>query len=152
MTESENPYAAPAATEYVPDDSLGQNIEPAGQGARLLNLIIDQVAQYAIAFVIGFTLMAIGAEAIISSIPDIVFGLTIHFVYYTLLEATTAKTLGKFVTGTTVVSEDGGKPTTKQIIGRTLCRIIPFEVFSFLGSRPRGWHDKIPKTFVVKSR
>ena len=43
----------------------------------------------------------------------------------------------------------GGRPSTAQVLGRTLCRIIPFEAFSFLGTPPKGWHDVIPKTMVV---
>jgi len=34
--------------------------------------------------------------------------------------------------------------------GRTLCRYIPFEPFSFLGNKPIGWHDSLSKTLVVK--
>ena len=46
--------------------------------------------------------------------------------------------------------ENGTKPRFGQVIGRTLCRFVPFEAFSFFGER--GWHDKIPKTRVVMAR
>lgn len=44
---------------------------------------------------------------------------------------------------------DGSNISFAQALGRTFCRFIPFEVFSFLDSRPRGWHDSIPKTKVI---
>ena len=53
------------------------------------------------------------------------------------------RTLGKFITGTKVVSADGETPTASQIVGRTFCRMIPFEAFSFARETcPVGWHDK----------
>lgn len=85
-------------------------------------------------------------------IPSVVLGFAILLFYYVILEAATGRTLGKLITGTKVVNEDGGAPSIGQIIGRTLCRCIPFEAFSFLSSDARGWHDRIPKTYVVKAR
>lgn len=49
-----------------------------------------------------------------------------------------------------VVREDGGKPSLGQVLGRTACRLIPFEAFSFLGSSGVGMHDSIPDTRVVR--
>ena len=69
-------------------------------------------------------------------------------------EAVFQRSPGKFLTGTKVVNESGGKPTFGQILGRSLCRFIPFEAFSFLfgdSSRVVGWHDKFSGTLVVKS-
>ena len=45
--------------------------------------------------------------------------------------------------------EDGSKPIFQDIFLRSLCRFIPFEVFSFLGSEGRGWHDSMSNTYVV---
>ena len=45
---------------------------------------------------------------------------------------------------------DGTKPDSGQILKRTLCRLIPFNVLSFLGSPCNGWHDTISDTYVVK--
>jgi hypothetical protein len=49
-----------------------------------------------------------------------------------------------------VVGELDERPAFSQVVGRTLCRFIPFEVFSFFGEA--GWHDSIPKTQVVAVR
>jgi uncharacterized RDD family membrane protein YckC len=48
--------------------------------------------------------------------------------------------------------EDGSKPDFGTTLKRTLCRIIPFEQFSFLGSQSRGWHDSICGTYVVNKK
>ena len=53
------------------------------------------------------------------------------------------------ITKTRVVTEDGQKPTAMNILGRTACRFIPFDAFSFLGSKAVGWHDSISKTHVI---
>jgi uncharacterized RDD family membrane protein YckC len=156
MNEPENPYASPSAPHH-PSDQLDvrQPVTPAGRGARFANLIIDYLAQVAIGFVLGIVVVVIGGEqglAFLDETPDLVVGIPIILVYYFVFEATTSRTLGKLVTGTKVVNQDGGPPTLGQIVGRTFCRLIPFDAFSFLGTPPRGWHDSIPKTIVVKTR
>ncbi|MFM7319451.1 MAG: RDD family protein, partial [bacterium] len=65
------------------------------------------------------------------------------------LETATGRTFGKWITGTIVIHEDNDKPDFGQIIVRTICRMIPFEVFSFLGGNPQGWHDRFSRTKVV---
>ena len=69
--------------------------------------------------------------------------------YWILSEYFFGKTPAKFLTKTKVVTKFGTKPSFWTIVGRTLCRLIPFEAFSFLGSRPVGWHDSISGTLVV---
>jgi uncharacterized RDD family membrane protein YckC len=78
----------------------------------------------------------------------------IPFLYYVPQEALSGRTLGKLITGTKAISEDGTELSFGQALGRTLCRFIPFEAFSFFGGkgRPRGWHDSIPKTKVISTR
>ena len=69
--------------------------------------------------------------------------------YNIVLESTTGKTIGKMVTGTIVVLEDGSKPTTDKIVARSFLRLIPFNAFSFLFLNGVGWHDTISGTGVV---
>ena len=66
-----------------------------------------------------------------------------------ILEGLTQRTIGKLITRTKVVMENGEKPSSEAIIIRSLCRMIPFDAFSFLGDPSRGWHDTISKTYVV---
>ena len=159
MNEAQNPYAPPSslAELELQRDQLDVRLPviPAGQGARLANFVIDYLARLAVGFFIGL-LLAIGvgerANDFLTGVPGVIFGVAIFLAYYFVLEATTSRTIGKLVTGTKVVNEEGGTPTLGQIIGRTLCRLIPFEVFSFFGTPTRGWHDRIPRTYVVKAR
>ncbi|MEQ1904426.1 MAG: RDD family protein [Pirellulaceae bacterium] len=156
MNLSENPYASPSAPQHSPSQlGDGQPVTPAGQGARLANFIIDYFAQFALGFVFGMALGIVGGEegaAFLETTPGFLLGIPILLVYYFVFEITTSRTLGKLITGTKVVNENGGTPTLGQILGRTFCRLIPFEAFSFFGTPPRGWHDSLSKTYVVKSR
>lgn len=132
-----------------------QALVPAGQGARFLNLIIDYIAQFAISFAFGVVVVIFrGEEGVrfLENTPRIFIGIPILLAYYFACEVTTSRTMGKFVTGTKVVDQFGDPPSVGQVIVRTLCRLIPFEPFSCLGTPPRGWHDSIPKTLVVKTR
>lgn len=72
------------------------------------------------------------------------------FIYYMMLESVFKITIGKCITNTMVVNEQGETPSFINMTGRTLCRFIPFEALSFLGSDKRGWHDSMSGTYVVK--
>ena len=84
-----------------------------------------------------------------SDLEDFIFNYSVLILYYFLMEKYTSRTLGKYVTKTLVVTHDGNPITAKHAITRTLCRLIPFDSFSFLGADGKGWHDSIAKTYVV---
>jgi len=86
----------------------------------------------------------------ISTLLDytITYGLTL--LYFIVLEFYFAKSIGKFITRTSVVLENGEKPSSREIIIRSFSRIVPFDALSFLGEGSYGWHDKWSKTYVVK--
>ena len=159
VQEAPNPYASPMATaKYVQPQAEPKQEEQlvlAGGGLRFANFVIDYFAQVGIGMVIGIVVFALqgqeGAERL-QNVPPLAIGIPVLLFYYFVCEATTSRTLGKLITGTKVVNEHGELPSIPQIMGRTLCRLIPFNHFSFLGSNARGWHDSIPKTYVVKSR
>lgn len=70
--------------------------------------------------------------------------------FYLLFEWIFNRTVGKFITGTIVIStRTFGRPTFGQILSRTFLRIIPFEFVSFISKKPCGWHDSIPNTMVT---
>jgi uncharacterized RDD family membrane protein YckC len=71
--------------------------------------------------------------------------------YYVVFEALLGRTPGKLITGTRVVNLAGGRPRFTQILGRSFARAVPFEAFSFFGSRA-GWHDRWSRTRVVLVR
>ena len=86
---------------------------------------------------------------------DYGIGILAMLLYYVPMEGLFGFTIGKLVTGTRVVDAQGGRPGWGQVFGRTLCRLIPFEPFSLFFSKDgevRGWHDGIPKTWVVRRR
>ena len=85
-----------------------------------------------LAAIIGFGVVIIWGDAGLSTleeVPDIVFGIIVVCVYYIPLEAMSGRTIGKLITGTKVVSEDGHRPPFSEVIKRTLSRFIPFEAF-----------------------
>ena len=121
----------------------------AGTGTRLANYILDRIGLY----IFMFALIAIVDSDAFSSdeINDLaVFAIFFSiFGYWIIFEHFFGQTPAKFITQTKVVTTDGRKPKFWTIVGRTLCRFIPFEPFSFLGSKPVGWHDSITNTRVV---
>ena len=79
--------------------------------------------------------------------------IVIMLAYYAVMEKNLGKTVGKMVTNTRVVREDGGAISWGQAFGRAASRFIPFEPFSVLfGKDGVGWHDKFPATRVVKNK
>ncbi|MGO4904687.1 RDD family protein [Flavobacterium sp. W20_MBD1_R3] len=137
----------------VTDDLL------ASKGQRLLNFVIDLFIIYVIEISIGTTIILIGdlmksdtASNWVSSlsvVESFFFGLVILFLYYLITEMYFSRTFGKYFTKTMVVKHDGSRPNMKSIMIRTLCRLIPFEPFSFITAE-RGWHDTLSVTYVVK--
>ena len=133
----------------------------ASTGNRFVNLIIDVIAYYIISFILGLILGLLSTIGIdgpleflvsMETIGSLVYGIVVFILYYTVMETLTQKSLGKYVTKTMVVLEDGSKPKMQDVFIRSLCRNIPFDHFSFLGSDTRGWHDSISETYVVDEK
>ena len=128
---------------------------------RFANLLIDIVAIFIFAFIatIIVTLLSLivgnGLAVWLSGMSDAeanILGVVIMSIYYIAMELTTGRTIGKYITGTLIVMEDGTKPKARAVVIRTLCRFLPFEVFSFFGSYPRGWHDSAAGIYVVNAK
>ncbi|PJJ47997.1 RDD family protein [Hymenobacter chitinivorans] len=137
------------------DSPLALTLATSGQ--RFANSVIDTIAFYmlffALAVVLGILSAVIGNAAIVDSLDGplgTLLSLGVLFAYYFGMELLTGRTLGKLITRTRVVMEDGTKPTASAIAKRTLCRMIPFEAFSFLTDGP-GMHDRLSNTRVVKT-
>lgn len=158
MNLDRSPYAAPESNL----DSFAEKAvarAPVGRWTRFANYLIDYITMLATMILIFFAIgLLVGEQGIdqfeekLDAIPDIVFGIGMYLVYYLPFEALTGRTLGKLITGTRIISEDGSIPTFGQVFGRTLCRLIPFEPFSFFRQEGRGWHDTMVKIHVVKCR
>jgi uncharacterized RDD family membrane protein YckC len=131
----------------------------ASQSKRFANYIIDLVFYIIFSSIFGAILGIVLAiispsslaifeqdNKLINYVLDIIAGM----IYFSVLEATTGRTIAKLITKTKVVNEKGEKPNFGTIILRSLCRFIPFEPLSFLGSDNSGWHDKLSKTRVIE--
>ena len=134
----------------------------ASKSKRFANYVIDRILFYSVFLLLGVLtyIMAefIGNESFyiflenldsINPLLDKLITAIIFVIFYFILESISQRTIGKLVTQTKVVLENGEKPAPETIILRSLCRFIPFNAISFLGNIPRGWHDTISKTFVV---
>lgn len=147
-------YYAPPKSE-ISSTGARQNVLTSGW-IRLANWVIDYIAYIILsAFVGGLLGYLFGSQAVVALSTPLLkyfFGFLIIFFYYAVMEWTTGRTIGKFITGTKVVCENGGRPTFGQILGRSATRFVPFEGLTFFGSETRGLHDKWPGTYVVKAR
>ncbi len=155
MGHDSSPYASPESDVQTEHDKFHE-IRPAGNWKRFSNYLIDYIAIYFFSMIFGVVVVLLSGEAglqrlaAITLYEEIVLGFIIYSSYYLLFEFYTGKTIGKFITRTQVVNEQGGKPTFNQILGRSLCRLIPFEPLSFFGALGRGWHDRFSKTYVIE--
>lgn len=162
----ETNYTQPAESGL--SDKLISEIQlvPATTGQRFLNYLIDNLLlQYGLSMLTG---MAVGMLLTVL-FPDYMVELSQstdtfallplaylilivnYLVYYTICEkAFKGYTLGKLITGTRAIREDGNELTIKDALLRSLSRMVPFEAFSAFGGYP--WHDSWTKTRVIKSR
>jgi len=151
MESDANPYQPPTTDVAAPAEPAV--MELAGKGRRFTTCVIDYLGFYVFAALVGIVVgLAFGQEGLntLKKVPDALLGLSIFFIYYLFFEGIWARTPGKWLLGTVVVNESGLRPSFGQVLGRTACRFIPFEPFSFFGTL--GWHDSIPKTRVVRTR
>lgn len=153
MSQQENPYSPPESEIAI--DEAPRALVYASRGRRFGTYVIDYLGFVLTSVAFGVFLgLAFGDAGIqmLEEIPDILLGLCILIGYYVFFEGIWQRTPGKWVFGTVVVNEHGLRPTLGQIVGRSFCRLIPFEAFSFFGQDAIGWHDSIPKTRVVMAR
>jgi len=134
----------------------------ASSGQRFSNYLIDRIIFTGVFFAFGIVAAAYaeitGNDEILNFLErldninrflDMLITGFVFGVFYTILEFKTQRTIGKYITKTMVVLENGEKPDLNTIITRSLCRIIPFDALSYLGSTTRGWHDSLSNTYVV---
>ncbi|TXH77424.1 MAG: RDD family protein [Lysobacteraceae bacterium] len=159
-----NPYHSPDArvADIAPQARL--KIEQAGRWRRFFNFVIDYACYNllgALAMVpYAAYLYAQGGDAALAQLEetnflrDLVIAILMLLIYYIPMEALFGATIGKFLTGTRVVDERGGKPTLGQVVARSFARLIPFEPLSvlFMDEDKRGWHDSLAATYVVRKR
>jgi uncharacterized RDD family membrane protein YckC len=139
----------------------------ASTAQRFFNYLIDHLFMN---YVMGYATGYLYGKLLFAIAPDFLYSIAIegeqgwryylliyiiwffnYFIYYTFCEgAFRGYTLGKLITGTRAIKNDGSRLSLKDAFLRTLSRIVPFEAFSALGGTP--WHDSWTKTTVIKSR
>lgn len=144
-------------TEVLADIEQEIYMDPVSKGVRFTNYVIDLISLCAVIFGV-FIIWALvnysHFEQFVNNLQkntlwQIPINIIITGGYYTIFEtATRGRTIGKFVTGSIAVTEDGNPLTFKTAFLRSICRLIPFNAFSALGDRP--WHDRFSKTIVIK--
>ncbi|HMQ47559.1 MAG TPA: RDD family protein [Saprospiraceae bacterium] len=153
--------------EDILDDLMGEDrptkeYKDANKNKRFINHIIDMLGYMVFSFIIGALLGPLSvlfsmedayvqwANSDSNPIEDWLFGIFVVMLYYTGLEyLLKGKTLGKFITKTRAVTLEDEEMNFSTTLIRSLCRIVPFEAFSFLGDDPGGWHDKWSRTRVI---
>ena len=110
---------------------------------RLQNFVIDLMAFFPLAYIIGQT-----AKNFFG--PTTIFWvlLVMYFMYYFVLELLIGQTFGKIVTSTVVVGKDFKSISPTQALIRTLLRLLPLNVFYSMNHR-KCLHDKWSDTLVV---
>ena len=156
----------PGETGLANELNLDIQYTPATQGQRFLNWLIDNLLMrfglsYLSGTVVGFLMAKLFPDYAIRVVYSedksdlILIGLIIvifnYLVYYTFCEKVfKGYTLGKLITGTRAIRDDGQELTFKDAFLRTVSRLVPFEVFSGFADKP--WHDSWTNTSVVKAR
>ncbi|MRG44128.1 RDD family protein [Chitinophaga sp. SYP-B3965] len=133
------------------------SIEQASSGKRLANYLIDLVSFYAMLFIFGIMIGLLFPESlgfwngIAENVwLDRLFTMCMYAVYMALVEGIfKGRTLGKLITGTRAVNEDGTPISFITGFGRGLIHAVPFCAFSALGTPCYPWHDQWTKTYVV---
>lgn len=159
-TNASNPAdtVSPSPSETDVLDDFQYVLYQASGGKRFVNYLVDSlifyfawrlfVAQWfgTILAFLHFPLEYIALLYLVAFLGAyIFFGLIVAG----LEAATGGKTIGKYLTRTRAVTENGIRIGPKKAILRFLVRLVPFEPFSALGSPCWPWHDRWTKTLVV---
>ena len=123
------------------------NQVPAPTSIRFANYLIDLVVFYVLNILVS---LAFTSWLQTAARPMIYLtSYCLYIAYFTFIEgATGGRSVGKFITGSKAIKEDGGVITWNDALLRSLSRIVPFEPFSAFGGYP--WHDRWTHTKVVK--
>lgn len=150
----------PTHNENLLDD-VGVELIQAGGGPRFCNLLIDGIIRYLLwRFILSplagtlIVLMGLYTEDRFLLFLEIyVFALAFDVLILAVQEALMGgKTIGKWITQTRAVNEDGTPINFKTAFLRALSRSVPFEAFSALGSPCYPWHDRWTRTLVIDDR
>ena len=121
-----------------------------GDGTRILNFLIDGF----LVFFLSFTTFKYWNFYVVNwhfkPINFWWFIAGVLLVYYSFFEIIWARTPGKWVSGSKVVNQQGGRPSVWQILGRSILRLIVIDFFfnAFWG---KPLHDQWTSTEVIEN-
>ena len=156
-----------AEPEAKHDEKDLEEVELASFAQRLANFLLDVVFLSVVLSLVeaGLNLLGYGNtfkesdstsfSAMFDNRALLMERTVVMFAYYFIQEWVTGRTLGKLITKTQAINDDGRDLTFLRALGRTVCRFIPLEFLSFLIRNEhgvKGWHDKIPRTLVITLR
>jgi uncharacterized RDD family membrane protein YckC len=148
----------------IAEDLLSENIfenVQASTGKRFANYLIDVVFFYVLMIIVGIlwalispsTLGVLDNDSASFNILDRLLSLLLYGIIIGLVEGIgKGKTLGKLITGTRAVNNDGTSITFSTGFLRGLARAVPFNAFSALGTPSYPWHDKWTNTLVIDEK
>lgn len=144
--------------EHILSDEI--SLVQASTGKRFANYLIDLITFYVFIFSVGIVIGIMnptffdflednpGAQILDRLITFVLIGLFIG----TVEAIFKGKTLGKVITGTRVVNEDGTPISAGTAFKRGFCRMVPFYQFSALGNPSYPWHDRWTNTYVIDEK
>lgn len=127
---------------------------------RILSYIIDLM----VVMSIGYLLIRIGTLLNLFTEKEfhaLVYGkvyyylliLVIQILYFTVMEASyKGKTVGKFIFGSTVFTENGEKINLSHALIRAFVNAIPVNAITFIIYKHRFLHDVLSKTIVINDK
>lgn len=134
-------------------DEFQPEQQRANKTLRFVNFLVDTIVFYVIALFIGVIIAVSSPELVNDSgftLVSYAISISVFLLYFSVSEAfANGRTLGKLITGTRAVKEDGTPLNFGDAFKRALSRIVPFEAFSGFAERP--WHDSWTDTTVVKN-
>jgi uncharacterized RDD family membrane protein YckC len=139
--------------EYISNRAVKTVLAGPRFGHFIIDLIAFQIVIYFVSYVFEMIIVLTSSTPAISLTLALQFNIILLLLYPTLYffcEYKWQRTPGKFLTKTLVINEYGNKPALRDLILRSLIRLVPFEAFSCLGDNSYGWHDSWSTTFVVK--
>ncbi len=133
-----------------------RKVKTISAGPRFAHFFIDAMIFSTVISIVSVLLespLPAVQDSFVGELLEIVTDLVVFALYpflYFICERNWQQTPGKMLTKTFVIDQYGNKPSNRQLILRSLIRLVPFEPYSCFGDLSRGWHDKWSDTWVVK--
>jgi uncharacterized RDD family membrane protein YckC len=147
----ENYYTDPNPQQDLLSDDLIVSLQQANGGKRFANYLIDLVVFYIFAIIL-YAVVAREGDLDLSNNPliDRLVTLICYGIFMGIYEGIfRGRTLGKLITRTRAVNEDGSTISFGTGFLRGISRAVPFEAFSAFGTPSYPLHDRWTHTYVI---